>query len=421
MNVEQSARTGVSSEAPTSALHVGKYFPPFAGGMERFLADLLEAQRNDGLRVGAIVHDHRRWLRGERTPAASFEQPIKDGKPDDGRPIPLYRVPSMGRLLYAPISPQFPFWLSRAIRGERPKVLHLHLPNTSAFWALLLPEARKIPWVIHWHADVVPSRYSAGLKLAYPFYHPLEQRLLRKAAFIVATSPDYLESSKALRPWRGKCRVIPIGINPGRIPRMSDNARRRAESRWGNATFRVLTVGRLTYYKGHEHLIEAMREVPGTRLIVVGDGERREFLSSLVADLGMGERIVMTGSLPPDHMHALLESCDCLCLPSIERTEAFGVALVEAMAHGKAVVACDIPGSGVGWVVRNGETGYLVSPENPGAMARALASLARDREASSRMGGRGRKRYENLFQIGRVSDEIRHLYERASVGGANDG
>ncbi len=90
----------------------------------------------------------------------------------------IYRAPCYGRLLYAPISPTFPFWLARAIREFQPDLLHLHLPNTSAFWALLVPAARRLPWVIHWHADVVASTIDRRLALAYRLYRPFEQRLL---------------------------------------------------------------------------------------------------------------------------------------------------------------------------------------------------------------------------------------------------
>lgn len=117
-------------------LHVGKYYPPFAGGMEHFLADLLPALRVHGVVPAALVHDERRGLSGRR-PAPSDSPAI-------------YRAPCFGQMLYAPLSPAFPFWLNRAIRDFRPDLLHLHLPNTSAFWALTIPAARRLPWVVQW-------------------------------------------------------------------------------------------------------------------------------------------------------------------------------------------------------------------------------------------------------------------------------
>ena len=391
-------------------LHLGKYFPPFEGGIENFLADLLKAQVRRGVNAAAIVHDHHRRMRGE---VLSVAAQLHDQDPRGDRPITLYYAPAFGRLLYAPVSPAFPFWLRHAIVVERPHILHLHLPNTSALWALLLPQARAIPWVVHWHADVVRSTHDLGLRLAYPLYRPFEQWLLRRASVIVATSQNYLESSSALAPWRDKCRVVPLGIDPRRIPRISDDKRRQAEKLWNNAAFRILTVGRLTYYKGNEYLIEAVKNVPGARLLVVGEGERRAALSALISERGMADKVALTGSLPREEMHALMASCHCFCLPSIERTEAFGVVLVEAMAHGKAVVTCDIGGSGVGWVVQNGRTGHVVPPADSRALHESFVSLARDREKLDRLGREGVRRYEELFRIDRVAGQILRLYEDA--------
>ena len=108
--------------------------------------------------AGAAGPGNRRGGVGARFACASVHRPLQPSslpRSEDGACI--YRAPSYGRLLYAPVSPAFPFWLARAIREFQPDLLHLHLPNTSAFGALLVPAARRLPWVIHWHADMVSS------------------------------------------------------------------------------------------------------------------------------------------------------------------------------------------------------------------------------------------------------------------------
>lgn len=375
-------------------LHLGKYYPPFAGGMEHFLGDLLPALQAQGVDSAALVHAHTGP--GER-PAAV--------------PPRVWRAPCHGQLLYAPVSPAFPRWLARIIGEFRPDLLHLHLPNTSAFWAMALPAARRLPWVIHWHSDVVASRLDRRLALAYALYRPFEQRLLARSRAVIATSPAYLEHSAALRPWRHKARTIPLGLDPARITDPPPDAVAWAEARWGEAGFRVLAIGRLTYYKGHDRLIRAMAELPGdARLLIVGSGEHRQRLAGLIRRLGLERRVALLGFQPEAHLNALLAGCQTLALPSLERTEAFGLVLLEAMRFARPVVASDIPGSGTGWVVRRGGHGLLVPPDDPAALARALGELRADPRRRQALGRRGAGALRDSFAIRQVAAELKALY-----------
>ena len=381
-------------------LHVGKFYPPFAGGMEYFLADLLHALPAQGVMAAALVHD-------ESSAGAC---------PTSGDVIPIYRAPCHGRLLYAPVSPAFPLWLKRAIREFRPDLLHLHLPNTSAFTALMLPAARRLPWVIHWHADVVASTIDRRLALAYRFYRPFEQRLLAASRAVIATSPAYLQSSTALAPWRERCEVIPLGLDPARLPDPAPDALAQAEALWGErAGLRVLAIGRLTYYKGHDTLIRAAATVPDARVLIVGSGERRAGLLGLIRSLGLERRVNLPGFQPDAMLNALLASCDLLCLPSLERTEAFGLVLLEAMRFGKPVVASDISGSGVGWVVRQAGHGVLTPPGDPAPLAGALRTLQSDPAYRQRLGQAGRAALREQFGMGPVAGAVADLYGRLTT------
>ncbi len=384
-------------------LHIGKYYPPFAGGMEYFLADLLRALPARGIAAAALVHDGRPNRRGQR--------------PDPADPLPVYRAPCHGQLLYAPLSPAFPFWLNRAIRAFRPDLLHLHLPNTSAFWALALPAARRLPWILQWQADVVASTIDRRLALAYRLYRPLEQRLLAASRAIIATSPPYLEASAALRPWRERCYVIPLGLEPARIPDPDPLAQARAATLWDGAAFRVLAIGRLSYYKGHDILIRAAAELTDSRVLIVGTGDRWKRLAALIQSLGLDGRVELSGFQPETDLNALLASCDVLCLPSLERTEAFGLVLLEAMRFGKPVVVGDIPGSGAGWVVRQAGHGLLTPPGDPAALAAALRGLQRDPVRRETFGQSGAAALRDRFGIDRVAAAVADLYRQVLAGG----
>ena len=180
-------------------LHIGKFFPPHPGGIERTSADLCAALAAREVTVAMLAHAE---------PGAHRSRELRTGD------VEVTLAACHGQWLYAPISPTFAWLLDRAIRHFRPDLLHLHLPNTSAFWALLLPSARHLPWVVHWHADIPLDTSRRGLRLAYGFYRPWEQALLRRAHGVIATSSPYLDSSAALAPWREKTQVIPLGL-PG--------------------------------------------------------------------------------------------------------------------------------------------------------------------------------------------------------------
>lgn len=388
-------------------LHIGKFYPPFAGGIENFLADLLPALQRQGVTAAALVHD-----------SPSSPQPPSPTQGEGIAEFPrIYRTPCYGRLLYAPISPTFPLWLHRAIREFQPDLLHLHLPNTSAFWALLVPTARRLPWVIHWHADVVASVIDRRLALAYRLYRPFEQRLLAASSAIIATSPPYLNASTALAPWRERCSIIPLGLNPARIPEPDSAAQQRAEALWGDTRFRILAIGRLTYYKGHDVLIQAAAYLPDSQVLIVGTGEHRQRLEGLIDAQHLHDRVRLPGFQPEADLNALLASCDVLCLPSLERTEAFGLVLLEAMRFGKPVVVSDIPGSGPGWVVNQAGHGLCVPVGDSDALAAALRELQHDSAQRCTLGQAGVTALREQFGIEPVAATITDLYRQLTPAG----
>ena len=377
-------------------LHIGKYFPPANGGMERFLGDLAQAQRNAGHDAAVLVHADGR--------SQSHDDPAW-----------LMRCPVWMRLFFAPISPSFAFWLHRALHRYRPQVLHIHMPNLSAFWALLLPAARGIPWVVHWHADVEVSKRS--LRIAYPHYQIFERALLERAEFIIVTSPQYLEASKPLRPWRHKCRVVPLGVAPERLPEVPHQ---ETEGLWRESGLRILAVGRLTYYKGFETLVRAVAWARGMELIIVGEGEERANLERILAEAGHPGWVRLLGEVDDASVHRLMASCDVFCLPSRERTEAFGIVLMEAMRYGKPLLVSQLPGSGMTWVARHGQNAIVVPPLDIEAWRGALTSLAASPEKRQLLGHLGHQRYVREFDIGNVARRIDQVYAHALSSDSKD-
>ena len=370
-------------------LHVGKFFPPHPGGIERTCADLGAALAGHGVATAVLAHAEPGTHRG-RT--------LRSGEVD------VTLVACHGQLLYAPLSPAFPLRLEQAIRRFRPDLLHLHVPNTSAFSALMLHSARRLPWIVHWHADVAANATHGGLRLAYRFYRPWEQALLARARAVIATSAPYLDASHALGAWRDKARVIPLGIAP------LSGAARAATAPWQGDALRVLAVGRLSYYKGFDVLLDALVQVPETQLVLVGDGDGASRLRARARAAGIEGRVVFAGNIDDATLHALYASADVLSLPSIDRSEAFGLVLLEAMRAGLPVIASHIQGSGVGYVVRHGETGLLVPPGDTDALVAALRCMAADAGLRRRLGAAGARRWSDEFTLERAAQRTLTLY-----------
>ncbi len=170
------------------------------------MRDAMVALSKRGIASIALVHQHLLSLRShDETLSAS------------GHQFYITRVGTWARFLYTPISPAFPWHLRRLIRTTRPDLLHLHLPNPSTLWALTLPSARRIPWVVHWHADVITSAQGFWMKLFYFMYRPFESAVLKRAHTIVATSSPYRDSSLPLKKWLFKCKVVPLGVDVARF------------------------------------------------------------------------------------------------------------------------------------------------------------------------------------------------------------
>jgi glycosyltransferase involved in cell wall biosynthesis len=380
-------------------LHLGKYFPPHAGGMETYLRDLMAELSRTGIETAALVHQSHISLNSSTECYRADEQALD-----------ITRAAVWVRLLFTPFSPGFPWQLHRLIKQKRPDVLHLHMPNVSAFWALLVPGARRLPWVIQWQSDVLASRYSTGLRLFYRLYRPFERLLLKRSRAIIASSPPYLESSLPLQQFREKCHVIPLGLDPEFIAPAETPSKQKDSS-----TLRVLGIGRFTYYKGFEYLLRAAAETDRVEVHLVGDGELRGPLQKLAITLGIADRVCFHGRLNEEELSEQYTACDCVCLPSIERTEAFGLVLLEAMYFGRATVISDVPGSGMGWIVEDGVTGLKVPPANAEALASAFRQLRSDRDILSRLGRNGRKKFERQFHIRKSVADIVEIYTRLAA------
>ncbi|NDY93419.1 glycosyltransferase [Ideonella livida] len=374
-------------------VHWAKFYPPHRGGMESVAAALAQAACQDGASVEVVAFDPA------RRPAAA--------PPADGLPAPrVLRCPVRWALASQPLSWRY---LWRAWRTARQaSLVHLHAPNMLALLpALLLPRQGpgRVPLVVHWHSDVVDKGWLGRLVA------PLERALLRRADRVIVTSAPYAQGSLRLRQVRGlreRQRVVPIGVaapGAGRAsPDPGDGAATLAGVQdWLAGRRLLLALGRLVPYKGFEVLLQALTRVdPRAALVLVGQGPQADALQAQVQALGLADRVRLLPEVDDAGRDALLSAAQVFCLPSVARAEAFGVVLVEAMAHGVPVVATHIPGSGVPWVNQHMVSGLNVPPGDAAALAAALNQLLADEPLRRHLAQGARQRHQEAFSQARA-------------------
>lgn len=367
-------------------LQISKFYPPVTGGIESVAFELTEGLNRRGISTDVLcAHTKLRTVR-EHT----------DGKYD------IVRAGSFGVLLSTSMSPA----LIRQVRQMCSKydVLHVHMPDPMAALALWL--ARPVAKIVlHWHSDVVNQRR------ALKFYEPLQNWGLKRADAIVATTSPYLEASKPLQAWKSKVEVIPLGITPLDSSNVSAKAE-EIRQRYRNRKI-VFSLGRMTYYKGFDVLIDAARSlVPDAVIVVGGGGDLLQSYRDMVAAKGLGDKIEFIGRIPDSEVMAYFEAASVFCLTSTIRAEAYGVVLLEAMAMGKPIVTTDIPGSGVPWVNQHMATGINVPVGDSAATAIALNRILKDTALAAQLGRAGRQRFETEFTATTMVDRTLALYRR---------
>ena len=269
-------------------------------------------------------------------------------------------------------------------------VVHHHVPWPFGDLLHFLAGGIK-PLVVTWHSDVVRQ------KLLARACAPLRNTLLRSASAVIATSPAYARTSPILsRPdITPKVSTVPPGITDRFSGEIADEE--------STEPF-FLFLGALRYYKGLPFLVRAAR-ASGAKVVIAGAGVDREL--GRLAD--KDPKIVFAGHVGEDEKWRLLRSCRALVLPSHLRSEAYGMVLVEAAMCGKPMITCEI-GTGTSFINKHNETGFVVKPASPDALATAMRHLLEDRELCETFGRNARTRYEELFDGRRTAESHLRLY-----------
>jgi len=361
-------------------LHVFKtFFPDTVGGIEEVIHQLARDSGRHGIQADVFT------LTGH----GGASEIAADG----------YRVYRARRELHLASTglslSAFPIF-ARLVRGA--DLVHYHFPWP--FMDLLhFTVARGKPSVLTYHSDIVRQRFLAQL------YRPMMTRFLRSVDAIVATSPNYLATSAVLQAFRGKVRVIPIGVDLQRPDRPASSL----VASWvrSSAPRFFLFIGALRYYKGLHILLKAARDAPFP-ILIVGAGPIEAELKAEAARGDLKNVHFLGHVSAADKLH-LLANCHGVVFPSHLRSEAFGVSLVEGAMCGKPLISSEI-GTGTSFINVDNKTGLVVPPGDPHALRQALEALWRDPARAAKLGANARARFERHFTAKNMVDGYARLY-----------
>jgi glycosyltransferase involved in cell wall biosynthesis len=289
--------------------------------------------------------------------------------------------------------------LAHKLRNEGIQLVHAHMAHSATGLAMYMSLALGIPFSFTGHAqDLFVS--SQGLK----------QKLAR-AAGVAAISHWHQDFYKRISSKAHQAPVIRCGVDTSQF---APAAARKADK------FTILAVGRLVPKKGFDHLLNAMDQLrqhgaleKRIQVVIAGGGPERKRLESIVAELGLDGNVTLLGEQTNERVRALMREADIFVLPCVEARDGdrdgIPVVLMEAMACGLPVISGDI--APIRELVRNQETGLMVSAADHTALANALLALISDDDLRLRLGKAGRAIVEAEFSQAVNVERLTHFFK----------
>lgn len=323
--------------------------------------------------------------------------------------VPIHRVP-----LVRPPHPRADMQSLVAVRRllcmHRPALLHTHMAKAGSVGRVAASTLGQRPRTVHtFHGHVLEGYFRPSVQRAIV---EAERRLARRTDVLIAVSVEVRDELLALGVGRpSQFEVVPLGLDLSTFLAVQEpSGRLRATLNLPPSAPLVGVSGRLVPIKDHVTLLDAMRLLPGVHLAVIGDGELRPSLELAARTRDLEGRVHFCGWW--DDMAAALSDLDVVVLTS--RNEGTPVALIEASAAARPVVATDV--GGVCSVVEDGTTGFLAPPGDSEAIAARIGRLLAAPALAQAMGERGRAHVATRFGAERLLADMRSLYDDVLSG-----
>ncbi len=306
-------------------------------------------------------------------------------------------------------------------------IVHLHYPffgGAEVLWLLKLLKGKKMKFIITYHMDVVGGIF---MKPFFKFHTKyIMPGIIKSADKVIVDSMDYAKHSNIknlVKELPDKFLEIPPGVDLDRFfPSQRDKELLYKYSINPEFDRVLLFVGALDkahYFKGIQFLINSFGvldysgdqdSIYRIKLLIVGEGNLKKKYQSEVAEEGLQDKIIFADPVSDKELPKYYNLADAVILPSIDRSEAFGITLTEAMACSKPVVASNLPG--VRSVVEDGVNGFVFEVEQEGDLANRVNQLFQDKELREKMGAAGRLKVEKYYNHDAVTNSLVRLYEK---------
>lgn len=387
--------TAESRPASKSLIISGTYFPPQIGGISHMMASIGMALGRErvscltGVSTGGRAREESSAPRIYRRPEAFSKSSV---------------VQAMGLIAT----------MTQIMVQDRPRAVQIATVG-EGYLGLWLRRWLKLPFLIYAHGNEIHALSGEGW--------PKPRLALRQADRVIAVSrfTSDLVQNAGVPPER-----IDL-VHPGcdvttlrPLPPRPDLRHRLLGSRAGDQV--ILTIANLVARKGHDMVLRSLphviRQVPRVVYLIVGDGPYRPELEDLTRSLGIQEHVVFTGQVPDEDIPDIYALSTVFIMPSraqmeLSDVEGFGLVFLEAGACGKPVIGGR--SGGIPDAIEDGVTGFLVHPDEPGDVARALVGILTNPDLAARLGQQGRSRVVERFQWKHVADRIQEIIDRMCV------
>lgn len=391
---------------------ISSTFPPYRGGIGNIcLANAKELSAR-GYEVAVFTPSYKNFW--QRLAGKKKIKEEENQRLNVKRLVPIFRYGNAGFL------PQLVSHLKDF------QIIHLHYPffggaeviyfwfRSKKFWCQLRKKRCLLPrLVITYHMDVVGN---GTLGLFFRWHNKyLMPRIIKEADKIAVSSFDYIGESNIkniFQAYRHKFTAIPNGVDtrifhPSAKP--EDLLKRYSLTHDDKIILFVGALDRAHYFKGIDYLLRAVKilQNPEIKLIIVGEGDMKEEYKKTAELLDISGQVIFAGFVNEKDLPRHYNLADLFILPSIDKSEAFGVVLIEAMASGKPVIASNL--AGVRSVVDHGRNGFLVEPKNEGHLAERIQYMFASPALLVSFGEAGRKKTEEEYSWQVVGEKLDKL------------